>query len=94
MTPGEKTGTRSHPRNDCSERVAELRRRLPQDTPIQDYQSQEGPPNLNAGDATARSVRLSELFTVPSRSFVIYHFMLGNKQSKACPMGTTAPAKS
>ena len=70
------------------ERVAELRRHLPQGAPIQDYQFEEGPRDLNAGDAPVRTVRLSELFTKPDRSLVIYHFMFGKKQSKACPMCT------
>ncbi len=70
------------------ERVAELRRHLPEGAPIQDYQFEEGPRDLNAGDAPVRSVRLSELFTQPNRSLVIYHFMFGKKQTKACPMCT------
>jgi predicted dithiol-disulfide oxidoreductase (DUF899 family) len=70
------------------ERVAELRRHLPQGAAIQDYQFQEGPRDLNAGDAPARTVRLSELFTKPNRSLVIYHLMYGKKDTKACPMCT------
>ena len=70
------------------ERVAELRRHLPQGAPIQDYQFQEAPRDLNAGDAPVRTVRLSELFTKPNGSLVIYHFMFGKRQSKACPMCT------
>ncbi len=35
-----------------------------------------------------RTVRLSELFTKPDRPVVIYHFMFGKKQTKACPMCT------
>src|SRR5580692_7126849 len=70
------------------ERVAELRRHLPQGAPIQDYQFEEGPRDLNAGDAPLHSVRLSELFTKPNRSLIIYHFMYGKKQTKACPMCT------
>jgi predicted dithiol-disulfide oxidoreductase (DUF899 family) len=70
------------------ERVAELRRSLPQGAPIQDYQFEEGPRDLNAGDAPLRTVRLSELFTGPNRSLVIYHFMYGKRQTKACPMCT------
>ena len=31
-----------------------------------------------------RTVRLSELFTKPNRSLVIYPFMFGKKQTKAC----------
>lgn len=70
------------------ERVAELRRQLPQGATIPDYQFQEGPHDLNAGDAPVRTVRLSELFTKPSRALVIYHFMYGKKQTKPCPMCT------
>ena len=70
------------------ERVAELRRHLPEGAPIQDYEFEEGPRDLNAGDAPARPVRLSELFTKPNRSLVIYHFMFGKRQTKACPMCT------
>src|SRR5450631_3229088 len=70
------------------ERVAELRRNLPEGAPIQDYQFEEGPRDLNAGDAPVRTVRLSELFTKPNRSLVIYHFMFGKRQTKACPMCT------
>src|SRR5205823_7111912 len=70
------------------ERVAELRRNLPEGAPIQDYQFAEGARDLNAGDAPVRAIRLSELFSQPNRSLVIYHFMFGKKQSKACPMCT------
>src|SRR6266705_4926713 len=54
------------------ERVAELRRHLPKGAPIQDYQFEEGPRDLNVGDAPVRTVRLGELFTKPSRSLIIY----------------------
>ena len=70
------------------ERVAELRRHLPQGAAIQDYQFEEGPRDLNAGDAPLHNVRLRELFTKPNRSLIIYHFMYGKQQSKACPMCT------
>jgi predicted dithiol-disulfide oxidoreductase (DUF899 family) len=70
------------------ERVAELRRHLPEGAPVQNYQLEEGPRDLNAGDAPLHAVRLSELFTSPNRSLIIYHFMYGKKQSKACPMCT------
>jgi predicted dithiol-disulfide oxidoreductase (DUF899 family) len=70
------------------ERVAELRRHLPQGPPIQDYQFEEGPRDLKAGDAPLRAVRLSDLFTKPNRSLIIYHFMYGKQQTKACPMCT------
>src|SRR5262249_27215050 len=43
---------------------------------------------LNAGDVPVSTVRLSELFTKPNRSLVIYHLMYGKKQTKPCPMCT------
>jgi predicted dithiol-disulfide oxidoreductase (DUF899 family) len=70
------------------ERVAELRRRLPQGATIQDYAFEEGPANLDAGDTPIRTVRLSELFTAPNRSVVVYHFMYGKKKISPCPMCT------
>src|SRR2546425_10009767 len=70
------------------ERVAELRRQLPEGAVIQDYVFEEGPANLVAGDTPIRTVRLSELFTDPDRSVVIYHFMYGKKQTNPCPMCT------
>jgi predicted dithiol-disulfide oxidoreductase (DUF899 family) len=70
------------------ERVAEMRRQLPRGAVIQDYEFQEGPTNLDNGDEPIRTVRLSELFTAPNRSVVVYHFMFGKKQTKPCPMCT------
>jgi predicted dithiol-disulfide oxidoreductase (DUF899 family) len=71
------------------ERVAELRRALSPGATIQDYEFLEGPALLDDGDEPVRKVRLSELFTAPDRSLVIYHFMFGKKQTKACPMCTS-----
>src|SRR3989442_7850226 len=59
------------------ERVAELRRHLPPGAAIKDYEFEEGPANLDAGDAPTRTVRLSELFTGADRPLVIYHLMYG-----------------
>ena len=70
------------------ERVSELRRSLPEGAAIHDYQFQEGPRDLNAGDEPVRAVRLSELFSRLNGSLVIYHFMFGKKQTNACPMCT------
>jgi predicted dithiol-disulfide oxidoreductase (DUF899 family) len=70
------------------ERVAELRRQLPAGTPVKDYVFQEGPADLDAGDAPVRTVRLSELFSAPGRSLIVYHFMYGKLQTTACPMCT------
>src|SRR2546423_5229680 len=66
------------------ERVAELRRALPAGATIQDYEFVEGPTSLADGDEPVKAVRLSELFTAPDRSLVIYHFMYGKKQTSAC----------
>src|SRR5262249_13952418 len=71
------------------ERVAELRRNLPPGPVIQDYEFTEGPENLDAGDKPTNKVRLSELFTTPDRSLLIYHFMFGKKQTNPCPMCTS-----
>jgi predicted dithiol-disulfide oxidoreductase (DUF899 family) len=81
------------------ERVAELRRALPKGASLEDYEfldcnvrhfpdgraAAEGPAS---GDHPVTKVRLSELFTAPDRSLVIYHFMFGKKQTAACPMCT------
>lgn len=71
------------------ERCAELRRSLPKGVTIPDYEFLEGPASLDEGDEPLRKVRLSELFTAPDRSLVIYQFMYGKKQTSACPMCTS-----
>jgi predicted dithiol-disulfide oxidoreductase (DUF899 family) len=70
------------------ERVAELRRRLPKGAIVQNYEFEEGPTDLNAGDLPRRTVRLSELFTGENRSLVVYHFMYGKRNTNPCPMCT------
>jgi predicted dithiol-disulfide oxidoreductase (DUF899 family) len=70
------------------ERVAELRRGLPKGATVPDYEFVEGPASLDDGDEPVSKVRLSELLTAPDRSLVIYHFMFGKKQTRACPMCT------
>jgi predicted dithiol-disulfide oxidoreductase (DUF899 family) len=70
------------------ERVAELRRQLPQGAIVEDYEFVEGPAELNVGDTPVKKVRLRELFSAPDRSLVIYHFMYGKKQTTPCPMCT------
>ena len=70
------------------ERVAELRRQLPLGAVVEDYAFIEGPADLDAGDTPVRRVRLSELFTGPDRSLVIYQFMYGKRQTSPCPMCT------
>ena len=44
--------------------------------------------SLAEGDEPVTKVHLSELFTAPDRALVIYHLMLGKKQTNACPMCT------
>jgi len=70
------------------ERVAALRRQLPQGAVVEDYTFTEGPAELDAGDTPLRTVRLSGLFSAPDRALVIYHFMYGKRQTKPCPMCT------
>jgi predicted dithiol-disulfide oxidoreductase (DUF899 family) len=70
------------------ERVAAMRRSLPPGAVVQDYVFQEGPANLDAGDALVTTVLLSDLFTGPNRSVVIYHLMYGKRQTNPCPMCT------
>jgi len=70
------------------ELVAALRRQLPQGAIVEDYVFVEGPADLDAGDTPTHAVRLSELFTGPDRSVVIYQFMFGKRQTSPCPMCT------
>src|SRR5262249_52474652 len=70
------------------ERVAALRRQLPDGTVVDDYVFLEGPRELEAGDAPVREVRLSELFSAPDRPLIVYHLMYGKAQTSACPMCT------
>ena len=65
---------------DHIERVAALRRRLPTDTVIDDYQFIDV--------ATGDPVRLSGLFSQPDRALVVYHFMYGKQQTEPCPLCT------
>jgi predicted dithiol-disulfide oxidoreductase (DUF899 family) len=70
------------------ERVAEMRRQLPEGPTVDDYVFLEGPRDLDAGDSPVHSVRLSQLFTAPRRALVIYHLMYGKLQTTPCPMCT------
>jgi predicted dithiol-disulfide oxidoreductase (DUF899 family) len=65
---------------DHVERVAALRRQLPADTAVDDYQLVD----VASGDR----LRLSELFTAPDRALIVYHFMYGKAQIEPCPMCT------
>jgi predicted dithiol-disulfide oxidoreductase (DUF899 family) len=64
------------------EKVAALRRELPQGAVLQDYIFED------ATEEPGRAVRLSGLFTAPGRALVVYHLMFGKKNQKPCPMCT------
>lgn len=70
------------------EKVASLRRQLPEGTIVEDYEFLEGPRDLDDGDEPVTSVRLSELFTSPTRALVVQHVMYGKAQTSPCPMCT------
>ncbi len=63
-----------------SERVAEMRRTLPEGALLKDYVFLEGPADLGAGDTPVREVRLSDLFTDSDRAVVAYQVMYGKRQ--------------
>ncbi|HEV7665959.1 MAG TPA: DUF899 family protein, partial [Chloroflexota bacterium] len=63
------------------ERVAALRRGLPPGAVVEDYVFEEGPADLAAADEPVGRVRLSELFTAPGRSLVMYQLMYGKLQT-------------
>lgn len=69
---------------DQREKVAELRRRLPRDTGIPDYELVDSG-NLSPRNAD-QHVHLSDLFEDPSKPLVVYQFMYGGAQSEPCPM--------
>jgi len=70
------------------EQVAQLRRDLPPGPVVQDYVFEEGPRDLDAGDAPITTTRLSDLFSMPNRPLVIYQLMYGKLQTTPCPMCT------
>jgi predicted dithiol-disulfide oxidoreductase (DUF899 family) len=70
------------------ERVALLRRGLPQGAALKEYEFLEGPADLNAEHEPIHTIKLSELFAEADRPLVIYHLMYGKKQVKPCPMCT------
>jgi predicted dithiol-disulfide oxidoreductase (DUF899 family) len=70
------------------ERVAALRRKLPQGGPIkEDYVFEEV--NRGQGGAPNGKVRLSELFNEGKDSLVVYTFMYGPAMEHACPSCTS-----
>ena len=69
------------------ERVADLRRKLPLDTKVEDYLLHEGPADL-AANGPYREVRLSGLFEMADKPLIIYQYMYGAAQKTPCPMCT------
>jgi predicted dithiol-disulfide oxidoreductase (DUF899 family) len=65
---------------DHVERVAALRRRLPADTVVDDYELIDA--------VSGEPVRLSALFSGPDRALIVYHFMYGKAQTEPCPLCT------
>jgi predicted dithiol-disulfide oxidoreductase (DUF899 family) len=65
---------------DHIERVSSLRRDLPIDTVVEDYEFVDV--------ANGAGVRLSELFTANDRALIVYHFMFGKAQTEPCPLCT------
>lgn len=66
------------------ERVAELRRQLPEGPIVEDYVMLEASIDGDSG----RKVRLSELFSGAGRTLIVYQLMFGKRQTEPCPMCT------
>lgn len=66
------------------ERVAELRRQLPEGPLVEDYDLLEA----SLDRAPGAQVRLSELFSGPGRPLIVYQLMFGKLQVEPCPMCT------
>lgn len=58
-------------------RHRELRRQLPPGAVLEDYVFEEGPRDLDTADAPISHVRLSEMFSEPGRSLIVYNLMYG-----------------
>ena len=72
---------------DQRERVADLRRKLPLDTEIEDYVFHEGSGGLGK-DGPISEVRLSSLADDPDKPLIVYQYMYGGAQTAPCEMCT------
>jgi predicted dithiol-disulfide oxidoreductase (DUF899 family) len=72
-----------------AEEVAAMRRKLPPGGAVpQDYEFEEGAPDL--GDAgSVRRVKLSELFRPGKDSLIVYSYMYGPSMARSCPSCTS-----
>jgi predicted dithiol-disulfide oxidoreductase (DUF899 family) len=70
------------------ERVAEMRRNLPEGATVDDYVFLEGPKDLDAGDEPVSEIRMSELFSGEGRPLIVFQMMFGKAQESPCPMCT------
>jgi len=68
--------------------VAALRRQLPPGGEAKDYVFEEGPADLDGGDA-ARKVRLADLFAPGQNTLLLYSYMYGPQMKQPCPMCTS-----
>jgi predicted dithiol-disulfide oxidoreductase (DUF899 family) len=66
------------------ERVAAMRRSLPQGTTMKSYKFTEGPADF-AVDEPAKEITLEDL-AADGRSVIIYHMMFDETETEACPM--------
>lgn len=74
---------------DQVERVAALRRELPQGPEMKDYVFQEGPADLSRNQkGDFFSTRLSELFPPGQDTLLLMHFMFGPAWDEGCPLCT------
>jgi len=73
---------------DQTERVASLRRQLPEGSPVEtDYIFREGPADLrDESPEKFREVRLSELFAPGKDTLIVDHMMWGPNDKLPCPM--------
>jgi predicted dithiol-disulfide oxidoreductase (DUF899 family) len=65
---------------DHIEQVAAMRRQLPADTVVEDYELIDV--------VSGSRVHLSELISAPDRDLILYHFMYGKAQVEPCPLCT------